>query len=192
MKKASCRFQRKFEKVIEERSSTEASRLNEAEAYRKIVRKITSERDEFAKRVYSQVLEFAICDGSMAFSYIADQVLPSALKEQKKARKELQPFALYEAIERILSQATYTENFGHSRRWPLYSSAYYSKTKRLRRPAGRLADEVLPENFRGSFYEFGVHHIKVGKAVEEIVRMIEKRYGISFAEIEKACKQGRS
>lgn len=161
--------------AIDSRKPTEKGRQSEIDAYHKIVAMIDDARDEFTKRVYSQTLEFVIHEGTMSLSYVLDQVMEMALKSQKKARKRLQPFALVEAIEQLLSGATYTENFGHSRRWPLYTRAPYSKITRVPRPVGCLEDAVLPENFLGAYYEFGVHKFYVGEVTEKIVRMIEKR-----------------
>jgi hypothetical protein len=131
-----------------------------------------------------QTLEYVIDDGNMKLTYCLEQVFPSALADQRAARKKLKPFALFSAIERILAGATHTSNFGDSRRWPLHTSASRSLSRKLPRN-GALEELALPADIAGAYYQFGVHAFQVGRVVEEIIRMIEKRYGIDFVMLEK-------
>ena len=173
-------------RIVNERTATEAERQRDIEAYQEIVAKIANAKDAFAKRVYRQTLDFAAdTSHQMRFSYIVDEILPMVLKEQRKARRELRPFALFAEIEKILAGATSTTNFGQSRRWPLMTTASYSKTRQLPRNVRNMEDAVLPANFRSAYYKFGVHSFSVGRAVEAIIDMIERRYSLDFKALEE-------
>jgi hypothetical protein len=171
-------------KHLENFELTPKQRQAEIDAYWKIQALIDSKSDAFARRVHAQTLDFVIHDGNMKLTYCLGQVFPSAIVDQKAARKKLQPFALFAAIESILAGATHTSNFGDSRRWPLHTSGHYSLSRKLPR-SGPLEDLALPADISGAYYQFGVHAFRVGRVVEEIMRMIEKRYGIDFAMLEK-------
>ncbi|QKC97159.1 hypothetical protein [Mesorhizobium sp. NZP2298] len=166
---------------------TPKQRQAEIDAYWKVQAMIDSTSDTFVRRVHAQTLDFVIHDGNMKLTYCLGQVFPSAIADQKAARKKLRPFALFVAIERILAGATHTSNFGDSHRWPLHTSGHYSLSRKLPRN-GSLAELALPADLSGAYYQFGVHTFRVGLVVEEIMRMIEKRYGIDFAMLEKQRK----
>lgn len=159
----------------------------EVAAYRKIQLMIEGARDEFSKKVHRQTLEYIIQDSEMKLTYCIDNIFPLALSDQRAARKRMQPLSLFLEIEKIIAGATHTSNFGDSRRWPLHTSAYHSSSKKL--PRNVTPSEVaLPADLEGSCYHFGVHTFRVGRVVVEIMKMIEKRYDLNFAAMEKARK----
>lgn len=169
---------------IESFKLSAGERQAEVDAYWAIMNLIENASDPFVKRVHLQTLEYVLDHGSMRWTYCMDNVFPIALADQRKALKRLRPAELFKAIEHILSAATHTSNFGASRRWPLQTSAYYSMSKKLPR-YGDLMEQALPLDLLGSIYRFGVHSFHVGRVVEEIIRLIEKRYDLDFAALEK-------
>ena len=170
---------------IEHFTNTESERQVEVDAYGKLIELIEREYDEFTKCVYRQALDYII-ELPMRLSYVREQTsyFEDALKRQKAARDALQPFELFEAIERVVCGATTAFAEDRPSRTTLHADAEFQKTQEIRPASAQYSGAVLPDNFRGSYYKFGSHKYFIGRAIEESVRMIEKRYGINFKDME--------
>lgn len=176
----------RIEKYLDGMNYSRKERKAQESAYFKIAQLIDDTKDAFAKRVYVEALEFTIEGEAMSLTYCFEQVLVDALKEHRAARKRVRPIELFDGVERILAGATYTANFGESRRYPLKTAGgAYMRAASIPRNTRSLTDTVLPEGLLHSYYQFGVHTFRVGRAVTAILKMIEERYDLDFQALEK-------
>ncbi|HEY8594658.1 MAG TPA: hypothetical protein VIL84_05405 [Devosiaceae bacterium] len=160
-------------------------RVAEEDAYYDIISLINEAPSVLAKKTYEEALSFTIEGEAMRLTYCRDQVLKRALEDEKEARRHIQPIEQFEALEHLLAQATYTDGFGKSRRYPLRTSGgHYVRSAEIARTA-RLSEAFLPQAMVNSYYQFGVHSFWVGKAIEGIFRLFEERYGLDLVDLER-------
>ena len=85
----------------------------------------------------------------------------------------------------------YTGDEGCSFRYPVYAYTNESPDD-LVKLRGRLNKDFLgtylgivtPELVRAMRYKFGANHLYIGEAIYNVLIMLEKRYGISFNDLE--------
>ena len=80
----------------------------------------------------------------------------------------------------------WTGEYGASFRYPVwYSSVDDQGNVREEKIWGRLSDRTSAKSISSAFYKFAANHLCIGNALQELLTHIEKRYGISFDEMEE-------
>jgi hypothetical protein len=160
---------------------TEEERRSQKEAYRRIVERAETAPDAPTRQVIERVLDYALRGAVMRLTYVEEQVIDDALKEHRKAKREIIPIGLFTALERIFARASSTSSFGRVDRYPLHGNGSNMHGRQIRSPR-----DALPEELLASHYSFGAHTFHVGQTIQDIVELLETRYGLDFAKLEKA------
>lgn len=112
------------------------------------------------------------------------------VREQRTAQQQAQPKDLFLALEDIVarhfSSSGYTKTFDQ-RRWPLTLPGYHPghSDQKFRHPPADISHAKL---FR-SYYQVGVHTLRIGHAICELMNHLEERYDLDFDALENSHRR---
>jgi len=147
---------------------------------------IHAETDAETKAFMQETLAH-YCNEDVLLSVKRDHSWDYDVGEHRTAQQQAQPKDLFLALEDIIARhfnsSGYTKTFDQ-RRWPLTLPGYHpgDSNQKFRHPPADISHAKL---FR-SYYQVGVHTLRIGHALREVMNHLEERYDLDFDALEHA------
>lgn len=173
-------------------SGRQFSEQAETEVFHAMQREIDAEPEKDVQTFMAEKLEAVCTEGEMLLSYVYSTLWREWIEGRKKINSTYPPMALCLDLEHILASridsSAYTKN-STGPRYPLTIPSLLGKPKSIRNPD----HEMSAAEFSSSYYAFGVHQFYVGQRIWDMLRLIERRYGLDFKILEaKAASKNSS
>lgn len=153
------------------------------EAYRAFAARYATTKSRKHKVVMQQILNWVMAGEVTDFRYGLGEMLDDALKQERKAQKELQyNDELYRVVGDPVAWSLRWENINirpstPSNRRPGEAEGYHRWRRRY--------SEWSANEIQGAYIEIGKHTLHLRQAVDDVLKSLENRYGLDFNALEK-------
>ena len=87
----------------------------------------------------------------------------------------------------------WTDEYGCSFRYPIVYE--YKDTDGIHSRKTRTSilsnSDITPENIKTVCYKFGANELEIGRAIIDVLNMLENRYGLDFESLEKEYQKAK-
>lgn len=154
----------------------------ETAAFHKLADRFRRLKDPHLKEFMRGRMSDEYLTGAMRLSYVVEHVWSRDLKDAKEKLAQAYPMKLCSELENIFAHrvdsSAYTKQYYQTRRHPVRGVGYNNSRG--------IPSDLSPLRFDNAHYKLGSHTLFIGCAINEVLSHIEARYGINFAELEKA------
>ncbi|MCQ1779429.1 hypothetical protein NOJ05_19660 [Neorhizobium galegae] len=152
------------------------------QAYRDFCARYEATKSPKQKIVMKQILNWIVAGEATDFRYGLGEMLDDALKQERKAQKDLYPDDLYRVVGDPVGWALRWDSINirpstPSNRRPGEAAGYH---RYRRRYSDWSANEIA-----GAYIEIGKHTLYLRQAVDGVLKGLEDRYNIDFKKLEK-------